>query len=134
MYYRIDWCISRNALGGTRSHEEPNLQSVILWLVREVEALEKRSAGFSVYRCRDDERPDALPVTLYNWQAQIYNPGEFDNFGHLHVDGFPYEIIMSNGHSVVRHSRRGVIGNPAPVTLDSFAACFAPSDNLRKEV
>ncbi|MBQ8111389.1 MAG: hypothetical protein IJ124_14635 [Clostridia bacterium] len=127
MYYRIDWCISKNALGGTRSHKEARLENVILWLRENVKALEKRAAGFSVYECRDDERADALPVTVYNWQEKIYDPESYQNFGHLHVDNFPVSIIMSQNHTVVCVAKGAPEQKPLPFTLDEFAACYAPA-------
>ena len=128
MYYRIDWCITKNALGGTRTRKEARLENVILWLRDNIKPLEKRTAGFSVYRCTDDERPDALPVTLYNWQERIENPDSFQNFGYLHVDGFPVSIIMSKNHSVVCMAGDAPAPEPFPLTLEEFATCYAPAN------
>ena len=125
MYYRIAWCITKNALGGTRYREEPRLQDVIVWLAQNVKALEKRAAGFSVYECRDDEQPDAAPVTVYNWQEHIYDPESFQNFGHLRVNGFPISVVMSGNHSVICRETCAAGAEPVPLSLEDFAACFA---------
>ena len=98
MYYRITWCTTKNALGETKEREESRLENVILWIISARKTMQRLSAGFSVYKCMDDEGENSLPQTVFNWQ-----PEKEKCFGDLKVDRFPPHVFIRNGKIILRH-------------------------------
>lgn len=98
MYYRIAWCKSKNPLGETGERIEKRAENVILWIVSNRKTIQRLSAGFSVYKCMDDEEENSLPQTVFNWQ-----PEKEKCFGDLKVDRFPPHVFIRNGKIILSH-------------------------------